>query len=80
MPTERIQMRRVREILRLVRDAGVPVRAVARQLGVAPSTVRETLRRFEASGVEWPLRTRMFVSSDRPQECHSRVRRQQNLL
>jgi len=55
MPTERIQMRRVREILRLVRDAGVPVRAVARQLGVAPSTVRETLRRFEASGVEWPL-------------------------
>lgn len=55
MPTERIQMRRVREILRLVRDAEVPVRAAARQLGVAPSTVRETLRRFEASGVEWPL-------------------------
>ena len=55
MPTERIEMRRVREILRLVRDAGVPVRAVARQLGVAPSTVRETLRRFEASGVDWPL-------------------------
>lgn len=55
MPTERIEMRRVREILRLVRDAEVPVRAVARQLGVAPSTVRETLRRFEASGLEWPL-------------------------
>lgn len=34
---------------------GGSVRAVARQLGVAPSTVRETLRRFEASGVEWPL-------------------------
>jgi transposase len=48
-------MRRVREILRLVLDAGVPVRAVAQQLRVAPSTVRETLRRFEASGVEWPL-------------------------
>jgi transposase len=48
-------MRRVREILRLVRDAGVPVRQVARQLGVAPSTVRETLRRFEGSGLEWPL-------------------------
>ena len=48
-------MRRVREILRLVRDAGVPVRAGARQLGVTPSTVRETLRRFEASGVGWPL-------------------------
>ena len=48
-------MRRVREILRLIRDAGVPVRQVARQLGVAPSTVRETLRRFDGSGLEWPL-------------------------
>lgn len=55
MPTERLSMRRVREILRLIRDAEVPARAVARQLGVAASTVRETVRRFEASGMEWPL-------------------------
>nr|WP_165388544.1 AsnC family protein [Sphingomonas populi] len=48
-------MRRVREILRLIRDADMPARAVARQLGVAASTVRETVRRFEASGMEWPL-------------------------
>ena len=55
MPTERLSMRRVREILRLIRDAKVPVRKVARRLGVAPSTVRETIRRFAASDVEWPL-------------------------
>ena len=55
MPTERIAMRHVRETLRLVRDAEVPVREVARRLSVAPSTVRETLRRFEASGLDWPL-------------------------
>jgi transposase len=48
-------MRRVREILRLIRDAGVPIREVSRRLGMAPSTVRETVRRFEASGLEWPL-------------------------
>ncbi|RZF63059.1 IS21 family transposase [Sphingomonas populi] len=57
MPTERLSMRRVREILRLIRDADMPARAVARQLGVAASTVRETVRRFEASGMEWPLPT-----------------------
>ena len=47
-------MRRVREILRLV-DAKIAVRDIARRLGVAPSTVREKQRRFEASGMEWPL-------------------------
>jgi transposase len=48
-------MRRVREILRLVKDAKIAVRDVSRRLSVAPSTVRETLRRFDASGIEWPL-------------------------
>jgi transposase len=28
---------------------------IARRLGVAPSTVRETLNRFESSGLGWPL-------------------------
>jgi transposase-like protein len=49
MPTERIAMRHVRE--------------VARRLGVAPSTVRETLRRFEVSGVEWPLSAALSLMS-----------------
>jgi transposase len=54
MPTERIAMRRVREMLRLRRDAGLAVREVARRMNVAPSTLREMLRRFEASGLAWP--------------------------
>lgn len=48
-------MRRVREMLRLSRDAGLATREVARRAGVAPSTLREMLRRFERSGLAWPL-------------------------
>jgi transposase-like protein len=54
MPTERIAMRLVREMLRLTRDGGLAGREVARRMGVSPSTVRETLRRFEGSGLGWP--------------------------
>lgn len=55
MPTERIAMRRVREMLRLSRDAGLATREVARRTGVAPSTLREMFRRSERSGLAWPL-------------------------
>jgi transposase len=55
MPTERIAMRRVREMLRLSRGAGLGIREVARRTGIAPSTLREMLRRFERSGLGWPL-------------------------
>ncbi len=54
MPIERIAMRRVHEMLRLSRDAGLSTREVARRNGVAPSTLREMFRRFETSGLTWP--------------------------
>ena len=47
MPTERLAMRRVREMLRLCLDGGVSVSEVARRAGVARSTLREMLVRFE---------------------------------
>ena len=43
MPAERISMRQVREILRLLSAGDVAVREIARRTGVAPSTVRETV-------------------------------------
>ena len=42
MPAERISMRQLREILRLLSAGDVPVREIARRTGVAPSTVRAT--------------------------------------
>ena len=55
MPAERIAMRQVREILRLMAVEKLSVREIARRTGKAPSTVRATLGRCRAAGVSWPL-------------------------
>jgi transposase len=55
MPTERIAMRRAREILRLRLGAGLSLHEVARRTGVARSTLREMMGRFDRSGLAWPL-------------------------
>ena len=54
MPAERVPMREAREIIRLKFSTGVATREIARRLGVAPSTVRETLKRLAMSGLSWP--------------------------
>src|SRR5271163_324124 len=54
MPAERIGMRDVREIIRL-KFASVSTHEIARRLGMARSTVRETLKRAEGAGLSWPL-------------------------
>src|SRR5215831_3935028 len=54
MPAERVSMRHVREILRLA-FSNVPRREIARRLGIAPSTVRATLKRFRAANLTWPF-------------------------
>jgi hypothetical protein len=41
-------MRQVRDVIRL-KSAGMPTREIARRVGAAPSTVRSTIRRFEAA-------------------------------
>src|SRR5947209_18813470 len=55
MPAERTTMRQVREVLRLKFVGGVPTREIARRIGVAASTVRATISRFQAARLSWPL-------------------------
>ena len=55
MPTERITMRRVREMLKLKREGELSTQEVARRTGVARSTLREMFARFEQSGLTWPI-------------------------
>lgn len=45
MPTERMPMRQVREVLRLT-TAGVSSNEIARRLGISASTVQLTLQRL----------------------------------
>src|SRR4051794_23320618 len=54
MPAERIAIRQVRDVFRL-KAAGVSGNEIARRVGVAPSTVRLTLKRLAATGLCWPL-------------------------
>ena len=49
MPTERLAMRHVRDVMRL-KAAGMPSREIARRVGTL-----DGIRRFEASGLTWPL-------------------------
>jgi transposase len=55
MPAERIAMRKLREILRLVSVGDVPIREIARRTGAAPSTIRATIERIAAANLSWPL-------------------------
>ena len=42
-------MRELREVMRLYRESGQPVREIARRIGVARSTARDMIARFERS-------------------------------
>ena len=55
MPAERVAMRDVRVIIRLKFLSSLTTSEIARRLGLARSTVRETLSRFESSDLIWPL-------------------------
>ncbi len=55
MPTQRLSMRRIRQLLALHFGARASSRAIGIELGIAPSTVREYLARAAAAGVGWPL-------------------------
>src|SRR5258708_21672881 len=54
MPTQRLSMRRIREVLRL-RHQGLTERVIARMLGVSNGVVHGYVRRARLSGVPWPL-------------------------
>lgn len=55
MPTERLSMRHIREVLRLHYSVGMSQRAVARSLGLAQGTVSKYLNRARRAGLTWPL-------------------------
>jgi DNA-binding transcriptional ArsR family regulator len=55
MPTERLSMRKVREVLRLKHAVGLSYREISEATGVGKTAVYEYIRRAEAIGIMWPV-------------------------
>jgi len=55
MPTERLSMRRIRDLLRLTFENGLTNRQVAASLGLSKGAVNMYLRRARTAGLGWPL-------------------------
>jgi transposase len=55
MATERLPMRRIREILRLRHEQGLSVREAARALGVSVGVVSKTASRAAKAGITWEV-------------------------
>jgi transposase len=55
MPTERLSMRRIRDLLRLKFENGLSSRLIATSLGISKGSVGDYLQRVQVAGVSWPL-------------------------
>jgi transposase len=55
MPTERLSMRKVREVLRLKHAVGLSYREISEATGVGRTAVWEYIRRAEVIGIAWPI-------------------------
>ncbi|WFU39974.1 IS21 family transposase [Bradyrhizobium sp. CB82] len=55
MPTQRLSMRRIKEVLRLKHFQGLPERAIARSVGVSNGVVHSYLSRVRSARLSWPL-------------------------
>jgi len=55
MPTERLSMRKVREVLRLNHALALSLREISDATGVGKTAVGEYIRRAAVMGVTWPV-------------------------
>lgn len=59
MPTERLSMRRIRDLLRLKLSQGLSDRAIATALSMSKGSVGAYLSRARAAGLSWPLQAEL---------------------
>ena len=55
MPTERLSMRKIRDVLRLKFESGLSERVIARSLSLSNGSVNSYLQRARMAGLGWPL-------------------------
>ena len=64
MPTERLSMRRIRDLLRLKFENGLSSRVIAASLGISKGAVGDYLQRVQVAGLSWPLSDDMTASPE----------------
>ena len=55
MPTARLSMRKIRDVLHLRHAQGLTERVIARMVGISNGVVHGYLRRARLAGLSWPL-------------------------
>lgn len=55
MPTERLSMRKIRDVLRLKFESGLSERMIARSMSLSNGSVNSYLQRARMAGLRWPL-------------------------
>ena len=55
MPTERLSMRKIRDVLRLKFESGLSERVIARSMSLSNGSVNSYLQRARMAGLRWPL-------------------------
>ena len=55
MPSERLSMRKIRDVLRLKFEGGLSERVIARSLSLSNGSVNSYLQRARMAGLRWPL-------------------------
>ena len=55
MPSERLSMRKIRDVLRLKFEGGLSERVIARSLSLSNGSVNSYLQRARVAGLRWPL-------------------------
>ena len=77
MPNKRINMRKIRDILRLRFEAGLSFRQISQCADVSTGAIQKMLKRLDAVGVSWPLPEGMsesrLASSPTPAPVGSRI-------
>ena len=88
MPTERLSMRRIREVLRLKHASGLSERLIGRTLQISNGAVNSYLQRARVAGLAWPLpdplddealERLLFPPAPVPERLQGRLRRANQL-
>ena len=74
MPTERLSMRKIRDVLRLKFESGLSERVIGRAMSLSNGSVNSYLQRARMAGLGWPLPDGLDDAALDAPSCSRRLR------